>query len=82
MSALKQFTFYVRNDTTKEIATFIGQGKTMEEAAKDGFNVITSKYGADSSGGGKVLPLNVRLPSGDNVNRPKADFEGESPFKP
>lgn len=82
MSAVaKMFTFYVQNDTTSEIVTFKGQGTTIEAAWKDAIVTITSKFNGDSSGGGWVMPLNVRLPDGRNVGRMKADFEGSEPFK-
>ena len=81
MSKLKQFTFFVLNGTTHEIATFIGQGTTIDSAFKDGHAGIIGKFQADSSGGGTVLPLNVRLPDGRNVSRMQKDFEGDVPFK-
>jgi hypothetical protein len=81
MSAEKMFTFFVMNNRTKEIATFLGQGKTLEAAAADAVETVTGKFGADSSGGGVVLPLNVRLPDGRYVARSIADFEGDAPFE-
>ena len=82
MSELKQFTFYVRNDSTREIATFIGQGTTIEESFKDAMAGVTGKFRPDSNGGGTVLPLNIRLPEGTFVSRKKTDFEGDRPFRP
>lgn len=83
MSALKQFTFFVRNDTTREIATFIGQGTTIEDAFKDAAAAITTPWRPSSNGAKNeythvVQPLNVRLPSGHIVGRLKAEFEGET----
>lgn len=80
MSTLKQFTFFVLNGCTKEIATFIGQGEDLESAWKDAIVTITGKFRPDSSGGGEVLPLNIKLPNGENVSRMKADFEGDDPY--
>jgi hypothetical protein len=81
MSQLKHFTFYVQNDTTREVATFKGQGVDLESAWKDAITGITSKFNGDSSGGGWVLPLNVRLPGGRHVSRMKDEFEGEEIYK-
>ena len=81
MSALNMFTFYVQNDTTREIVAFKGQGIDLESAWKNAMKIIIDKFNGDSSGGGWVLPLNVRLPDGRNVSRMKADFEGDLPYK-
>ena len=79
--SLKHFSFYVQNDLTRDIASFKGQGTTLEEAWKDALTGITRKFNGDSSGGGWLLPLNVRLADGRNVSRMKADFEGDEPYK-
>lgn len=84
---LKNFTFYVRNDTTKEIVTFIGSGETLETAWSDAMKTITSAWHPSSDGKqngitNRVLELNVRTPVGANVSRLKADFEGEESCKP
>lgn len=84
-AALKFFTFFVLNEATKEIATLIGQGTTLEEAWKDGIGIATSAWRPNSNGqtndySNKILSLNVRLPDGRIVSRPKAEFESDKPF--
>lgn len=68
------------NGTPREVASFIGQGEGLDDAWKDAYTGITGKFRPDSSGGGTVLPLNVRLPTGENVSRMREDFEGDDPF--
>lgn len=83
---LKMFTFYVRNDKTNEIASFSGQGETMDSAWKDAGKNLDSAWRPNSNGEHNehtnVIPrLNVRTPEGKIVFRQKSNFEGETPHK-
>lgn len=85
MSIAKQFTFFVRNDTTKEIASFTGQGITIEEAHKDAIATINTPWNPSQTGivnsqTNVVLPLNVTLADGRKVARLKKEFEGEEEY--
>jgi hypothetical protein len=79
MSALKFFTFFVMNDDTREIATFIGQGSTMDEAWRDAMKLINEKFRPDSNGGGDVQKLCVHTQSGQVVHRFREEFESSIP---
>ena len=84
--SLKMFTVFVRNDSTKEIASFAGQGETLEAALKDAVATINMPFRPSSNGlqnehHHKILPLNVTLPDGRQVSRLKADFESDKPYQ-
>lgn len=84
--SLKIFTFFVRNDRTREIATFCGQGKTIDEAMKDAITTITTVINPSQSGVQNKLTnylpdLIVQLPNGNRVERSKKDFEGDEAYK-
>lgn len=81
--SLKSFTFYCRNDRTREIATFIGQGESIDEAAKDAVKTLNEPFRPSSSGGANEYTtarhkLNVRRPDGSIVNMEKKEFERDA----
>jgi len=83
--SLKSFTFFCRNDRTREIATFIGQGETLDEAAKD--KTLNEPFRPSSSGGANEYTtarhkLNVRKPDGSIVNMDKKEFERDRDPEP
>jgi hypothetical protein len=79
------FTLFVRHETTRYVATFKGQGGTLEAAVKDAISNVTTPFRPNSSGVANehnaVVPrLTVRLPDGRNVNMDREDFEKGKPF--
>lgn len=74
------FTVWIRHEATKYVATFKGQGPTLESAVKDATKNLQEPYRPNSSGVANahnaVVPtLNVRLPDGRTVNMRREDFE-------
>lgn len=80
------FTFWVRNERTKESAQFKGQGKSLEEAWKDANSNIRESFRPSSSGAPTSLPkLGVTLPAPPGgkssiVMRAPEKFEGDEPY--
>ncbi len=83
MSALRMFSFRRLNEKTGEVAVFLGQGTTEEEARKDGWENACEDFGKSSSGAPPISKahLAVILPTGERVLRtPKAFLSG--PYDP
>ncbi len=84
MSELKHFTFWVRNERTKESAKLIGQGKGLDEAWKDANANIREPFRPSSSGGRHGGPprIGVTLPDEGRtvVFRDPSAFEGDAPY--
>jgi hypothetical protein len=78
------FSIWVRNDLTKEAAQFKGQGKTIPEAFKDGWENANEDFGKSSSGAPPISKsrLAVVLPDGSRVFRTPAKFASREPYDP
>ncbi len=79
------FTLFLRHEGTKYVATFKGQGPTVEAAVKDAVKNLGEPFRPNSSGVANehnaVVPrLSVRLPDGRTVNMRREDFEAGKPF--
>ena len=84
MSDLKGFTFWVRNDATRESARFLGQGATMLDAFKQGHENARQNFRPSSSGQEPTARacLTVTLPTGEIVHRTPEEFESLKPHAP
>lgn len=90
--SLKFFHFTIENGLTKESCRFTGQGKSIEDAWKNGIACITAPFRPSFSGGKANVPLRLAVNSPaitdpDNalmvnryVNRTKEAFEGDTPY--
>jgi hypothetical protein len=76
------FTFWVRNDVTGESAQFKGQGTTIPEAWKDGWENANADFRPTSSGGPPIAKahFSVKLPSGEIVSRRPEKFASAEPY--
>ena len=70
--SLKLFDFRVTNMRTKESTGFLGQGKSVDEAFKDGVANARSSHPKYGDTGVKVTTKSGRI-----VSRPLRDFEGD-----
>lgn len=77
------FTFWIRNDVTKEATQIKGQGKNVPDAFKEGWENANEAFGKGSSGEYISLPrLGVKLPSGETVLRSPSAFASREPYNP
>jgi hypothetical protein len=72
----KMFRFTVQNLRTKERASFIGQGETMEAALKDGVKNATSTRNAGKAGSTEMM-IACKNVEGAIANRRVSDFESD-----
>lgn len=84
MNTPLMFTLWIRNDTTGESTQIKGQGSTVPEALKDGWDNACADFGTSSSGAPPLSKarLRVRLPSGESVWRSPAKFASRQPYEP
>lgn len=79
--ALLMFTLWIRNDVTGESTQIKGQGKSVPDAFKEGWENANEAFGKDSSGGYISLPrLAVTLPNGQKVFRSPANFASRTRY--
>jgi len=77
------FRIVVTNLTTKESATFLGQGTTIEDAFKDGYKNTKEPYRHRQDGRPHPpLPLSVTTATGESVSRELKHFETGIPPQP
>lgn len=75
------FTIWIRNDSTKEATQIKGQGKSLPEAFKDGWENANEFFRKGSSGDYISAPhLGVKLPTGEVVFRSPANFASATPY--
>lgn len=75
------FTIWIRNDSTKEATQIKGQGKSVPEAFKEGWENANEAYGKGSSGEFISAPhLGVKLPTGETVFRSPGKFASAKPY--
>lgn len=82
MSELRMFKCEMRNPKTGEVAHFLGQGKTLEEATKEGWENACEDFGKSSSGAPPIsrARLAVELPIGERVIRFAKAFNSGVPY--
>lgn len=75
------FRFTVEAMSTKETTQFIGQGKTIEEALKDGKTNCQSSFRPKTDGRyNPEFGFMVTLPDGRTVRRTVPEFESSVPY--
>lgn len=79
---LLMFTLWIRNDVTKESTQVKGQGKSVPEAFKEGWENANEDFGKSSSGAPPIsrAHLAVRLPDGRTVFRKPSAFASREPY--
>lgn len=77
------FKIWIQNMTTKEATQILGQGKSLPEAFKDGWENCNEDFGKSSSGAPPTSKarIYVRLPDGRSVWRSPAKFASRDPYK-